>query len=308
MKKTEFYLVTGFLGAGKTTFLKNFIRLFPGKRLRLIINEFGREGVDGKLLDEIGATLHEVNGGSIFCSCRLDKFEEALEEGLADHPDLLIVEASGLSDPTNIRKILEQREQEGQLTYKGCVCIVDAARLKKVFSTARVCPKQLNVGDLILINKTDLATPEELRETRDLILSRYPAANLQETAQGRLSPQWIESMQPCRRPEDMEANRPDITTQRASATVNPEMSAYELERFIGMFAEETSRVKGFIYLKESGWLLADCVGSLLRITPWQGPEPAESLLNILATGGTNLRKALKQAAAWYPDKITVQFG
>ena len=67
---TELYLITGFLGAGKTTFLKNFIRMFDGRRLHLIINEFGREGVDGTLLREVGAAMDEINNGSIFCTCR----------------------------------------------------------------------------------------------------------------------------------------------------------------------------------------------------------------------------------------------
>lgn len=76
----ELYLITGFLGAGKTTFLKNFARQFAGRRLRLIINEFGRAGVDGTLLRELDAALDEISNGSIFCACRLDQFEAALEQ------------------------------------------------------------------------------------------------------------------------------------------------------------------------------------------------------------------------------------
>ena len=60
---TKLYLVTGFLGAGKSTFLKNFIRLFAGQKVQLIINDFGREGVDGTLLAELGAELDEIAGG-----------------------------------------------------------------------------------------------------------------------------------------------------------------------------------------------------------------------------------------------------
>lgn len=79
----ELYLITGFLGAGKTTFLKNFARQFAGRRLRLIINEFGRAGVDGTLLRELDAALDEISNGSIFCACRLDQFEAALEQAAA---------------------------------------------------------------------------------------------------------------------------------------------------------------------------------------------------------------------------------
>ena len=68
MKST--YLVTGFLGAGKTTFIKNFVRLFPPGSLALIINEFGRENVDLQLLRDVRAALYGIDGGSVFCSCR----------------------------------------------------------------------------------------------------------------------------------------------------------------------------------------------------------------------------------------------
>ena len=100
---SKLYLITGFLGAGKTTFLKNFIRLFEGKRMHIIVNEYGKEGIDGQLLKELGTVLDEINNGSIFCSCRLDKFEEVLQKALSAAPDVILIEASGLSNPTNVR-------------------------------------------------------------------------------------------------------------------------------------------------------------------------------------------------------------
>ena len=107
----ELYLITGFLGAGKTTFLKNFARQFAGRRLRLIINEFGRAGVDGTLLRELDAALDEISNGSIFCACRLDQFEAALEQaaavGIELQPDAAQlardnIRANGLSDRAQI--------------------------------------------------------------------------------------------------------------------------------------------------------------------------------------------------------------
>ncbi len=78
----KLYLITGFLGTGKTTFLKKFIWQFDRQKTHIIVNEYGKEGVDGQLLKELGTTLDEINNGSIFCSCRLDKFEEILENAL----------------------------------------------------------------------------------------------------------------------------------------------------------------------------------------------------------------------------------
>ena len=91
----KLYLITGFLGAGKTTFMKELIRCFPGMKPALIVNEFGRAGVDGALLRELGAALREVNNGSIFCACRAEQFREALDEIVKQCPDVILVEASG---------------------------------------------------------------------------------------------------------------------------------------------------------------------------------------------------------------------
>ena len=76
---SRLYLITGFLGAGKTTFLKQFMKQFSSERMHIIVNEFGKEGIDGELLSELGIALDEINNGSIFCSCRLDKFENVLQ-------------------------------------------------------------------------------------------------------------------------------------------------------------------------------------------------------------------------------------
>ena len=68
------------------------------------MNEFGKGGIDGELLSELGIALDEINNGSIFCSCRLDKFENVLQQVLQEKPDVIIVEASGSPIPQMLRK------------------------------------------------------------------------------------------------------------------------------------------------------------------------------------------------------------
>ncbi|MBR4442979.1 MAG: cobalamin biosynthesis protein CobW, partial [Clostridia bacterium] len=106
--QTDLILVTGFLGAGKTTLIARLLAMYRGERIHLIVNEFGRAAVDGALLAGLGASMDEIVNGSIFCACRLDEFESALDRAQAEGPDRIIVEASGLSDPTAIRYLLER--------------------------------------------------------------------------------------------------------------------------------------------------------------------------------------------------------
>ena len=293
---TDFYLITGFLGAGKTTFLKKFIPLFAPRRIYLIINEFGREGVDSALLRELGAQMAEINNGSIFCTCRLDRFESELDAVAADAPDVIITEASGLSDPTNIRRILEERPW---LRYRGSICLADAARIQKVFSTARMCPRQIAVASLVLLNKTDAATPEQCAQAERLILEANPAAHVERTSFGGMEPDWLRFVAPNIDVGTAAAHR-DITLQKALITLSEGMTRASLEHCLAMLAEDTYRIKGFVRLAE-GPFFVDCTGLSVQLTPWNGET--NNRLVLLAGAGMPLRKAVKAAVQWYQNDI-----
>lgn len=189
---SRLYLITGFLGAGKTTFLKQFMKQFSSERMHIIVNEFGKEGIDGELLSELGIALDEINNGSIFCSCRLDKFENVLQQVLQEKLDVIIVEASGLSDPTNVKKILNQREKFPGLEYMGCVCLLDARQFPKVYETAVVVKKQIQVSDLLLLNNVKT---EEIEQIQKILKAHRPDLPLHMTSYGMMEERWLQEMQ-----------------------------------------------------------------------------------------------------------------
>ena len=291
----ELLLVTGFLGAGKTTFLKRLIALWKDRRLALIVNEFGRAGVDGKLLQELGASLREVTGGSVFCSCRMDQFEEALSEVISENPDIILVEASGLSDPTAVRAVLAGFPG---IIYKGCAALCDAPRLEKALATVRVCPKQLAVSDLILLNKTDLVSDEEAHRLSEMLKVRFPRARVEKTVQADFDPQWLEATQ-IQAPAfaSIEDTR-DVTLQKALVRVREGATRADCEGFIKLVYEDTWRVKGLLRLAE-GAFLVDCVGPSMSLVPC-ADESAGFDLVFLAGEGMPLRKSLRAAREWYP--------
>lgn len=293
----DFYLVTGFLGAGKTTFLKQFVRLLAPKRIHLIINEFGQESVDGALLREVGAVLAEISNGSIFCACRLDKFEEALERALAEKPDAVIAEASGLADPTGVRRVLARYPQ---IAYKGSICLADAVRLPKVYATAVVCRRQLAVSSLVLLNKTDSASPAQCAQARALILEANPAAAVFATRYGRMDPDWLRALRPVPGGEEA-CGAPDITLQKACLAVSASMDSASLRRCLAQLSESIYRIKGFVRLSD-GCFLADCTGPDVQLVPWSGP--ANNRLVLLAGRGMPLRAAVRQALDWYGAFLT----
>ncbi|WP_409967586.1 GTP-binding protein [Bengtsoniella intestinalis] len=298
----ELYLITGFLGAGKTTFLKQFIRLFQGKRIHLVINEFGKEGVDGDLVREIGAVLSEINNGSIFCACKIDKFEEELQSIVTQTPDVILVEASGLADPTNIRKVLDTPAFSA-IDYRGSVCLVDSVRFSKVVTTARVVAKQVKVSTLALVNKTDLATAQQLAQVEEELRGINPLIHLQQTTFGVMEPAWLDLLSPDIAVSE-EAIHQDITLQKASITLAESVDLPTLKGILTILGEGTYRVKGFVRL--GGQLhLVNAVGSYIRMEPYAGAHGQVNTLVALAGAGMSLRKTAKEAKSMYPEAITV---
>lgn len=296
----KLYLITGFLGAGKTTFLQELVRLFPGQKIALIINEFGKTGVDGTLLQTLGIALTEINNGSIFCSCQIGQFEEALRAVADQAPDLVFVEASGLSDPTAIRGILAQPQVGRELEYAGAVCLVDGVRFQKVYQTARVCRMQLAVSDLVLINKADQATREQLDAIRAVVQAQRPGRPVYETTFGRVEAAWLEAMAcPAEGAPDLQIHTRDITLQKLTLEVGG-FDLTTLTAFLRMFAEDTYRIKGFADLPE-GRYFVDCVGPLVALHPFSGRVREPGRLVVLFGNGLPARKSIKAACAWYPD-------
>lgn len=299
------YLITGFLGAGKTTFLKSFIRLFAGKKIQLIVNEFGKEGVDGALLADLGAYLQEISGGSVFCSCRLDQFEKVLRQSKDVAADVILVEASGLSDPTGVRRLFAQTDRFPHIDYKGGVCLIDAVRFPKLYATARTCVKQLASSDVAVVNKTDKATAEQLAETLALVRGQRPELPVVQTSFGAVGADILELLAAAQaQPAGDMPLTADLTLKQVNVCIRSTISAYELQKFIEMFAENTFRVKGFVQTAD-GLCLADCVGNVVTVAPYAGAVPPEKIgwLAVLSGAGMPVRKAVKDACAWYPAHI-----
>lgn len=299
----EMYLITGFLGAGKTTFLKNLIHMMSSHRLRVIVNEFGKEGIDGRLISDLGIALDEINNGSIFCTCRLDKFEEVLQTALQSPPEILLVEASGLSDPTSIRRILSSNPAFASIDFRGSICLLDAVSFPKVFQTARVCNRQLSISDMVLINKTDMASPEQVDAVEQLVLDHYPDLVIHRTSFGVIKPEWISQLNSGSPDQEPQIQTRDITLQKAQIDISGSMSVYQLEQFLRMFIEDTYRVKGFVFLENQSYLV-DCVGSLIKITPYSMSETEKyNKITALAGQGMSLKKSITQAVQWYRPYI-----
>jgi len=168
---TDIYLITGFLGAGKTTLMKNLLQVFNCSKTAVIVNEFGQEGVDGAVLEKEGMVIEEIVDGSIFCVCRSDKFIETIVKTEELDVDYLIVESSGLADPFGMQEVMGivNKLSPDKFHYSGSICVVDAKNFNRVYGLAPAAKQQVLGADLIFINKTDISSPAELKEVEDIL-------------------------------------------------------------------------------------------------------------------------------------------
>jgi G3E family GTPase len=161
LNKIPVYLITGFLGSGKTTLIQRLLgNYFPNQRLAVIQNEFAPHNFDGEELKRHSSRnfdLLEINNGSVFCVCLLSDFILSFDKFVNDYkPDVIIFEASGLSDPIAVGELFNSPKLSNSVLLAGIICIVDATRFLKLEKLQQRMIHQVQVADHIILNKTDL--------------------------------------------------------------------------------------------------------------------------------------------------------
>jgi G3E family GTPase len=183
VSKIAVYLITGFLGSGKTTFLRRIINSFPGnRRLMILMNEFGEIGIDGALVQDRELEILEISKGSIFCVCVKTDFIKGLYR-IANEikPDVILIEASGVANPKQLGQDLVLPIFHDRFCLAEQFCIVDAVNFESAYETYASVEKQIESATVFIINKTDLASAGQIQKTKDLILEHQKAAVFFET-------------------------------------------------------------------------------------------------------------------------------
>jgi len=176
-------VLTGYLGAGKTTLLNRILSEQHGKKYAVIVNEFGELGIDNDLVVNADEEVFEMNNGCICCTVRGDLVR--IIDGLMRRKgkfDAIIVETTGLADPAPVAQTFFVDENVGRKTrLDAVVTVADAKWLQDRLKDAPEAKNQIAFADVILINKTDLVSPEELREVEMRICAINPYAKIHRT-------------------------------------------------------------------------------------------------------------------------------
>jgi G3E family GTPase len=187
-EKVPVTVLTGYLGAGKTTLLNRILSEPHGKKYAVIVNEFGEIGIDNDLVVGADEEVFEMNNGCICCTVRGDLVR--ILDGLMRRKgkfDAVIVETTGLADPAPVAQTFFVDENVGRKTrLDAVVTVADAKWLSDRLKDAPEAKNQIAFADVILINKTDLVSPEELREVEARIRGINPYAKVHRTERAQI--------------------------------------------------------------------------------------------------------------------------
>ena len=176
-------VLTGYLGAGKTTLLNRILSENHGKKYAVIVNEFGEIGIDNDLIVESDEEIYEMNNGCVCCTVRGDLVR--VVEGLMRRPgrfDAILVETTGLADPAPVAQTFFMDEDVRSKTkLDAVVALVDAKHLPLRLKDSKEAEDQIAFADVVVLNKTDLVTPEELATVEATVRAINPTAKIHST-------------------------------------------------------------------------------------------------------------------------------
>ena len=182
-------VVTGFLGSGKTTLINRILREQHGRKLAVIVNEFGEISIDGQLvIHDDQAQLVEFNNGCLCCTVRGDLIETLgrLQER-AGTLDGILIETTGLADPAPVAStFFAADEVKAGIRLDSFVTVVDAVNLELNLGQSNEAVEQVAFSDIVLINKMDLVSSEQMAATERRVRQLNPMAKIYHTANSEI--------------------------------------------------------------------------------------------------------------------------
>lgn len=276
--KIPFTVIGGYLGAGKTTLLNHILHHSDGRRLALLINDFGSVNIDAELIEnQDGDTINLANG--CICCSLVTGFVVALNTVLErqPQPEHIVVEASGVSDP---RKIAIYG-QTPQFRLDGIIVVADAetvrARSQDKYVGLTVM-RQLESADLIVLNKTDLITMREKLEILDWLNRTAPQAQIVEALYGQVPPQLLLGIGTGQMTGAAAATSDEHSHEATYKTwvymSSKPTSRRAFEAYISQLPDTVLRGKGFVYLDDEPDhpMIFQLVGRRWSLEPGQRSE------------------------------------
>ena len=290
--KVPITVLTGFLGSGKTTILNYILTHNEGRKIGVIVNDFGAINIDAKLVAKQTDTMMELSNGCICCATDSLELDEAIAQFVYEGSpiDYIVIEASGLAEPYDLMVSLRE-SLDTRVRLDSIVGVIDAHNIVANAKTNPTATKQAQYADFLVVNKIDLVDTTELAEIKQLLKLINPRAKIFETSHGVLELNLILDQEAWTKTADMKHD------EDHSAHAHHQYSALDFstdkpfepaafQNFVNrQMPEAVYRAKGIVDLGSKGHnrkYIFQLVGSRAEITwdNWSDEEPHTQLVFI----------------------------
>ncbi len=273
-------IITGFLGAGKTTLLNHLLRQRQDVPNVVIENEFGSVGIDGALVRQYSNEVYEVSNGCICCSLDDELFDILAELAREEEaPGHLFIEATGIADSGSLAATFLRPDIRKRFELRPVICVVDSTNLTERLSSTQEAGQQIASADVLVLNKTGLATTEALQAAAQAVKLANPLARIIQSADGRISATELDL--PRVRPEVpfvLPKAKPALpkvpvhtATVASSHTFDRPFDLSKIKHVLSvslmLYAKQIFRVKGIVQSPDGQWHLLQSTGKQVEITP-----------------------------------------
>ena len=285
--RTPLTLITGPLGSGKTTLLRHILDKSQ-KRIAILMNEFGEIAIDSKIIEGKNIRMAELGGGCVCCSL-LGEFEAAVEEIIdTAHPEIIVVETTGVAEPDAL--VFDVQENLPRVRLDGVVTVADADALVRYPQLGHTTRMQIGEADLILLNKIDLVSREELAQAKEKLSQINGVAPIISTRACLVDPDLLFGIgreRELKPPEHI--HQPEF--ESFSHVTDATFTRSCFEQFANHLSDSAYRAKGFIRFSD-GTHLFNFVSGRWELEPF--PQAKTALVFIGERGKLPKRKILEE--------------
>lgn len=249
--RTPLTILTGPLGSGKTTLLRHILTIMP-RKIAILMNEFGEIAIDTKILQGKNVEMADLGGGCVCCSL-LGEFEAAVEEIITTvNPDQIVVETTGVAEPDAL--VFDIQESLSQVRLDGVVTVIDADGLVKYPQIGHTTRIQIEAADILLLNKLDLVSENELKAVIDKLQSINEIAFIIPTTRCQIDADLLFGIYRSRlQPSPHHHHQPEFESFSYNSEVIYSRSCFT--DFADSLSSIVYRAKGFVQFPEGSYLI-----------------------------------------------------